>query len=377
MVKSRPFVAVSVLTALSVAISSVASARSMTPQVSTDNAYGARMTNPNAPHTRSGDRHHRYGNRDRSDDGSWRRGASHGAGGGASVRGDGRDFRQGAQPSAQRPESGRAARQPMQFRRGPDPAPVHDRNGGDRRDHGAAQAQRFQGNAFRSAPPARRDDHDIGGPPARQAYRGDSRGAPHQGHRSYDNHGKQDYGPHGYNSDGYSTRGYGPHGYSPHGYSTYRDGGPPPRVVVLGHRYPPAWYYAPPHRRYYYRNVWIVRPYGHWYRGYGHYYTYDDAYPWLAFTAVTLGVLTLFTVAQQRAYEQAQIDATTAPVGSSIRWNEGNAYGAVSVLRDGQSSSGRYCREFQQTVAIGGRSEQAYGTACMQPDGAWQIVDTR
>jgi len=227
--------------------------------------------------------------------------------------------------------------------------------------------QQFQGNAFRSTPSGRRNDRDIGGPSqGRQAYRDDGRSAPHRDHGSYGNHGN------------HGKRGYGHHGYGRHGYGKYGYGGPPSRVVVIGRPYPPgAWYYAPPHRRYYYRNVWIVRPYGHWYRGYGSYYTYEDAYPWLAFTAVTLSVLTLLTVAQQRAYEQAQIDATTAPVGSSVQWNEGSAYGAVSVLRDGQSSSGRYCREFQQTVTIGGRSEQAYGTACMQPDGAWQIVDTR
>ena len=33
-----------------------------------------------------------------------------------------------------------------------------------------------------------------------------------------------------------------------------------------------------------------------------------------------------------------------------------------------------YCREFTKVVDIGGRRESAYGTACMQPDGSWQIV---
>lgn len=31
------------------------------------------------------------------------------------------------------------------------------------------------------------------------------------------------------------------------------------------------------------------------------------------------------------------------------------------------------CREYTQTVYIEGRSQQAYGTACRQPDGSWQI----
>lgn len=34
-----------------------------------------------------------------------------------------------------------------------------------------------------------------------------------------------------------------------------------------------------------------------------------------------------------------------------------------------------YCREYQQQVLVGGRWEQAYGTACRRPDGSWQIVE--
>jgi len=155
-------------------------------------------------------------------------------------------------------------------------------------------------------------------------------------------------------------------------------GRPPPRSVVVVKPAPrAARVVVPPNRRYRYRDVWIVRPYGHWYGGYGHHYHDDDAYPWLAFTAITLSLLALLTVAEQRAHEQAQIDATTAPVGSTIVWNDANASGAVSVLRDGHSSNGQYCREFLQTVTIAGRSEQAYGIACMKPDGSWRIVDTQ
>ncbi len=39
-----------------------------------------------------------------------------------------------------------------------------------------------------------------------------------------------------------------------------------------------------------------------------------------------------------------------------------------------QTQQGQYCREYQQTVTIGGRTEQAYGTACRQPDGTWKVV---
>jgi surface antigen len=46
----------------------------------------------------------------------------------------------------------------------------------------------------------------------------------------------------------------------------------------------------------------------------------------------------------------------------------------VTATRDGYSESGKYCREFYQTVSIGGRTEDAYGVACLQPDGDWRIV---
>lgn len=74
--------------------------------------------------------------------------------------------------------------------------------------------------------------------------------------------------------------------------------------------------------------------------------------------------------------ERAYTRATTAPVGETISWRNpdtGN-YGTVTPVREGtQTASGRYCREFEQTVVIGGRHEQAYGVACQRPDGTWEI----
>ncbi len=74
--------------------------------------------------------------------------------------------------------------------------------------------------------------------------------------------------------------------------------------------------------------------------------------------------------------DQAITQARAAPIGETITWNNpdsGNS-GTVTPMRDGTSASGAYCREFQQTVTIGGETEQAFGTACRQPDGSWQIV---
>ena len=125
-----------------------------------------------------------------------------------------------------------------------------------------------------------------------------------------------------------------------------------------------------------YRDVVVIRPYGHLYPGYGRYQSDDDAYKWLSFTAITLKVLDVLNEAQERAHEEAQVQAASAPIGERIVWNEGGASGSVTAVRDGTSTQGRYCREFQQSVTVGGQTEQAYGTACQQPDGAWEIVST-
>ncbi len=74
-----------------------------------------------------------------------------------------------------------------------------------------------------------------------------------------------------------------------------------------------------------------------------------------------------------QAYNKMQ----TAPIGETINWNnpQSGHSGTYTPVRDGTSSSGRYCREFQQTITVGGKTQQGYGTACRQPDGTWQIVN--
>ena len=48
--------------------------------------------------------------------------------------------------------------------------------------------------------------------------------------------------------------------------------------------------------------------------------------------------------------------------------------GTFTPTRTFQMASGQPCREYQQTVTIGGRTENAYGTSCRQADGSWKIV---
>ena len=74
--------------------------------------------------------------------------------------------------------------------------------------------------------------------------------------------------------------------------------------------------------------------------------------------------------------QSANTRAHSAPIGETISWNNpqsGNR-GTVTPTRDGQSSTGNYCREYQQSIFVGGRQESAVGTACKQPDGTWRIV---
>lgn len=76
--------------------------------------------------------------------------------------------------------------------------------------------------------------------------------------------------------------------------------------------------------------------------------------------------------------DRASQQATTAPVGQAISWrnpDSGNS-GTVTPTREGTSKSGEYCREFQQSVTIQGKTEQATGIACRQPDGSWKVVDS-
>ena len=36
-----------------------------------------------------------------------------------------------------------------------------------------------------------------------------------------------------------------------------------------------------------------------------------------------------------------------------------------------------HCREFQDTIVVDGKKQKAYGTACLQPDGSWKVIDDR
>ncbi|MDA0654099.1 MAG: RT0821/Lpp0805 family surface protein [Proteobacteria bacterium] len=67
----------------------------------------------------------------------------------------------------------------------------------------------------------------------------------------------------------------------------------------------------------------------------------------------------------------------TTTVGTVTEWKnpDTGVTGTVVPLKTfvDPLDANNYCREFQQTVIIGGEEAEAYGTACRQPDGTWQI----
>ena len=80
-------------------------------------------------------------------------------------------------------------------------------------------------------------------------------------------------------------------------------------------------------------------------------------------------------VAIQQTMQQS---LETAPTGATSTWqnpDSGNS-GSITPTDTFSQSDGTNCREFSQTVTVGARTEEAYGTACRQPDGSWKIVSS-
>ena len=81
--------------------------------------------------------------------------------------------------------------------------------------------------------------------------------------------------------------------------------------------------------------------------------------------------------ADRAAMQQtSQYALENVKTGHPSKWSNpdsGNS-GTVTPTKTYQTAQGQYCREYQQTVTVGGKTEQAYGTACRQPDGSWKVV---
>lgn len=77
-------------------------------------------------------------------------------------------------------------------------------------------------------------------------------------------------------------------------------------------------------------------------------------------------------------YDQtSQRAMETGQPGQAFPWSNpksGNS-GTIVPSNPYQASNGQYCREYTQTIKVGGKSQKGYGTACRQPDGSWQIQE--
>ena len=79
--------------------------------------------------------------------------------------------------------------------------------------------------------------------------------------------------------------------------------------------------------------------------------------------------MTYYQQTQQKALE-------TSNAGQALPWSNpqsGNS-GVIIPQAPYKNTSGQYCREFQNQITVGGKTQSGYGTACRQPDGSWQIV---
>ncbi|HEX7775711.1 MAG TPA: hypothetical protein VF449_04215 [Parvibaculum sp.] len=114
----------------------------------------------------------------------------------------------------------------------------------------------------------------------------------------------------------------------------------------------------------------------HWngggYRGYRGHDDHDDG-AGIAIAAGAVGLLLGAAIASQPAYYTPPPQTVYAPAPSGYYDQQPlQAQPASDVYR---TESGQYCREYQSTVRIDGRLQSSYGTACLQPDGAWRVVN--
>ncbi len=81
--------------------------------------------------------------------------------------------------------------------------------------------------------------------------------------------------------------------------------------------------------------------------------------------------------ADQLAMQQnAQYALENTRTQTTTSWHNPDSghSGSITPIETYQNPQGKYCREYVQTVYIGGEKQQAYGTACRQPDGSWKII---
>ena len=80
---------------------------------------------------------------------------------------------------------------------------------------------------------------------------------------------------------------------------------------------------------------------------------------------------------RERATTNTQRTLEQYPTGETNTWrnpDSGN-YGSTTPTSTFTNAEGQPCREYQSTVTVAGKQQQAYGTACRDAEGNWRIVE--
>jgi surface antigen len=77
----------------------------------------------------------------------------------------------------------------------------------------------------------------------------------------------------------------------------------------------------------------------------------------------------------QREAAHRALESQPSNVSTTWRNPDSGNSGVVTPTRTYQRGDGLYCREFTQVITVGGKKEQAFGTACRQPDGTWKVTE--
>jgi surface antigen len=80
---------------------------------------------------------------------------------------------------------------------------------------------------------------------------------------------------------------------------------------------------------------------------------------------------------QARMREATQSALETGRSGEAVKWiNPGSGNSGEITPQPSFQMDGRPCREFQQTLTVGGEFSTGYGTACRNSRGVWVIAES-
>ena len=101
-------------------------------------------------------------------------------------------------------------------------------------------------------------------------------------------------------------------------------------------------------------------------RGYGgNYYKYDDDSDEKLLIGLLVGGLVGYAISSTQDAEPYENNSYPPP------HTHREPQPAIQDRQQGSAASCLQEREYQMTVIVGGRKADAYGTACLQPDGSW------